>query len=244
MALELKNVSFAYEKNKKILNNISFSIEKAQIVSLVGKSGSGKTTLFNIASKQKGLNSGEVINSFKTSSFVFQEPRLLPWKNVIENITFCLIDNNQDKKEINTKAKNIAFALGLEEKDFIKYPKHLSGGMARRVSIARALIKKPDILFLDEPFNGLDIGIKKELFSSLIKLCKKEKIAIFFITHDFIEAVSLSDKIMFLDKKTDGSVIKKEFDITTPQEKRDSKYVYQKMVELLENKEIKDLFYI
>jgi len=244
MALELKNVSFSYEKEKKILKDISFSIKKGQIVSLVGKSGSGKTTLLDITSKQKELDSGKVINSFKTLSFVFQEPRLLPWKNMIGNISFSLIDSDEDKNEIVKKAKEIALTLGLEEKDFKKYPKHLSGGMARRVSIARALIKKPDILFLDEPFNGLDIGIKKELFSSLIKLCKKENIAIFFITHDFSEAVSLSNKIMFLDKKTNGSVIEEIVDITTPQEKRDSKYVYQKMVELLENKKIKDLFYI
>lgn len=241
--LELKNISFSYEDGKKILDDVGFSIQRGEIISLVGKSGSGKTTLFDIASNRNMAYRGKVANSFTSASFVFQETRLLPWKNLIENISFSLIDSREDKKEVIKRAQRIAMDLGLDKKDFTKYPKALSGGMARRVSIARALIKKPDILFLDEPFNGLDIGVKKELFSILVKLCKKDDIAIFFITHDFSEAVSLSDKILFLDKKESGSIIQNSLEITTAQESRDSKYVYQKMVELLENKEIKGLFY-
>jgi len=241
-SLDLKNISFSYEKDKKVLNNISLSINSTQIVSLVGVSGSGKTTLFDIAQRNKKPNSGEVINSFETLSFVFQETRLLPWKNLIDNIMFSLIESKEDKKTIEKKAKDMALALGLEENDFQKYPKHLSGGMAQRVSIARALVTKPDILFLDEPFSALDIGIKKEIFNILIDLCKKEDIALFFITHELSDAIKLSDKILLMDKKDSGSIIQNSIELTTPQNKRDSKYVYQKMVELLENKNIKDIF--
>ncbi|MEA3289783.1 MAG: ABC transporter ATP-binding protein [Campylobacterota bacterium] len=240
-SLELKKISFSYN-DKKILDDISLSIKSKQIVSLLGVSGSGKTTLLEIAQQSKSQESGKVINSFKNLSFVFQEPRLLSWKNVIENITFSLLEIKEDKKVLEQKAKDIALALGLAKEDFAKYPKHLSGGMAQRVSLARALIKSPDILFLDEPFSALDIGTKKEIFKIMIELCKKENIAIFFITHDFNEAVRLSDKILFLDKKQSGSVIKESIILSTPQNKRESKYVYQKMVELLENEKIKNIF--
>ncbi len=243
-ALELSNISFSYEKGKKILNNISLEIDQGGIVSLLGPSGSGKTTLLQIASGLAEAEGGRVKNSFKNHSFVFQEPRLLPWKNVIDNILFSLSDQKENKEIKRKKAQSAALNLGLKEEDFKKYPKELSGGMAQRVSIARALVKKPDILFLDEPFGALDIGIKKEFYKRLIQLCKQDNITVFFITHDFSEAVSLSDRILFLEENKNGSVIKKDIKIDTDQKIRDSKFVYRKMVELLENKKIKDMFYL
>jgi NitT/TauT family transport system ATP-binding protein len=240
--LELKNIFFSYEKDKEILSGISLTVNKGEIVSLAGVSGSGKTTLFQICANLLKQNSGELANGFSNLSFVFQEPRLLPWKNLIENISFPLISRDLDKQMIKERAESFALALGLKKEDFKKYPKELSGGMAQRVSLARALAGKPDILFLDEPFSGLDIGLKNELFNILIRLCKEERTAVFFITHDFSEALKLSDRILFLEKKQKGSVLSESLEPDMPQDKRDSEYVYLEMVELLKNKKIKKMF--
>lgn len=138
------------------------------------------------------------------------------------------------------KAQEIALKFGLEEEDFEKFPKDLSGGMKQRVSFARALVTKPSLLFLDEPFSALDIGLKKELQSHLVDEVKSSGLTILFITHDIMEAIRLSDKILLL--KADPGHIIKEFKFDTCQLKRDDEFVYSETAKILSDRTIIETF--
>jgi NitT/TauT family transport system ATP-binding protein len=240
--LVLKDISYSYDNKKEILDSVSIDVGSSQIVSLLGASGSGKSTLLSVASKILKPTSGDVIDSFDKSSYLFQDNRLLPWKNMIDNIAFAIIDTEPIRAKRVAKAKEIARKLGLKDDDFGKYPKELSGGMAKRVAIARALITKPSMLYLDEPFTALDIRVKKELFDILLNLCKDKGISMLFITHDISEALRLSDKVLFLQKREKGSKIVESITINTPQKSRDNEYIYRYMLNLLENKKIENMF--
>ena len=200
-------------------------------------SGGGKTTLLHLCSKLLKLDTGRIKNSFLSSTFAFQEPRLLPWKNVIDNISLALKAKGEKTNIAEQKAKDIAILFGLQESDFSKFPKDLSGGMKQRVSFARALVVNPSLLFLDEPFSALDIGLKKELQNLLIKNIENNNLSILFITHDLMEAIKLSDKIIVLKAQPIGH-IKKIFTINEAREKRDDEFVYSKTAEILKDKDI------
>ena len=238
--LSVENVSFSFGF-KEILKDINFTLEKGKVVSIVGPSGGGKTTLLHLCAKLLTLEEGKIRNSFKSSSFAFQEARLLPWKNVIDNIALGLRAKNIKKEKANELAKDIALKFGLKIDDFDKFPKDLSGGMKQRVSFARALVLNPSLLFLDEPFSALDIGLKKELQSLLIEEINTNQLSILFITHDLMEAIKLSDEILVLKAEPVGHIVK-SFKIDTPREKRDDSFVYEQTAKLLSDEYIINTF--
>lgn len=233
--LEVKKLNH-YFGFTQILNDINFTLEEGKVLSIVGPSGGGKTTLLHLCAGLLDVEEGEVNNTFSSSSFAFQESRLLPWKNVLDNISLGLIAKGVKRNIALEESKKIALEFGLEEADFEKYPKDLSGGMKQRVSFARALVVKPKLLFLDEPFSALDIGLKKELQNLLINLISKKQITILFITHDLMEAIRLSDEILLL-KSDPGEVVKK-FTYTTPNSIRDDEFVYKNSAKILHDKDI------
>ncbi|MDD2652162.1 MAG: ATP-binding cassette domain-containing protein [Sulfurimonas sp.] len=220
----------------EILKNINFTLQKGEVLSIVGPSGGGKTTLLHLCAGLLDVQEGSVTNTFSSSAFAFQEARLLPWKSVIDNIALALLAKGEKKSEAIKKSQDIALRFGLEEDDFDKFPKDLSGGMKQRVSFARALVVKPALLFLDEPFSALDIGLKKELQSVLIEMISKKEISILFITHDLMEAIRLSDEMLLL--KADPGHIVKKFKFDLIQNERDDRYVYGKSAEILQDEEI------
>lgn len=238
--LSVQNVSFSFGI-KEILKDINFNLEKGKVVSIVGPSGGGKTTLLHLCAKLLTLEEGKIENSFKSSSFAFQEARLLPWKNVIDNIALGLKAQNMKKEKSDGLVKKIALKFGLEEDDFEKFPKDLSGGMKQRVSFARALVLNPSLLFLDEPFSALDIGLKKELQNLLIEHIETKKLSILFITHDLMEAIRLSDEILLLKAEPVGHIVE-NFKIEKPRTQRDDIFVYEQTAKLLSHKHIIETF--
>ncbi|WP_321779544.1 ABC transporter ATP-binding protein [Sulfurimonas sp.] len=237
--LEVKKLNHHFGFTE-ILRDINFTLHKGEVLSIVGPSGGGKTTLLHLCANLLDVEEGSVINTFKSSAFAFQDARLLPWKNVIDNISLGLLGAGVNKKEAIASSREIAIKFGLEESDFEKFPKDLSGGMRQRVSFARALVLKPSLLFLDEPFSALDIGLKKELQAILIEMIEKKEISILFITHDLMEAIRLSDEILLL--KADPGHIVKKFSYALAQKKRDDKYVYNESAKILQDEEIIDTF--
>lgn len=202
----LNNISKKYD-DLQILKDFNLTIEDNSITCLFGPSGVGKTTIANIATGLIPVDEGSVLGIENTLfSYVFQEPRLLEWYSVYDNINFVLkdiYDADTRKNVIN----NYISMVGLE--DFSNYkPKALSGGMAQRVSLARAFAYPSNALIMDEPFKALDIKLKIEMINSFKDLWNKSKRAVLFITHDINEAALLSDTIYIINNRP-VEVIKK-----------------------------------
>ena len=200
--IEIKNVSKSY-KDKKVLENISLKIDKGKFVSIIGSYGSGKTTLLKMISGLEKIDEGQIlINGFSPEKlkeelkmgFVFQDPMLLPWRNVIDNITLPSEINGEKAIE---EAKKLLKLVDLESKEKC-YPRELSGGMQRIVSILRASIMKPSVLLLDEPLSSIDEINRDDLHEKLIKIHEKNKQTTLLVTHSIHEAVYLSDEIYVL----------------------------------------------
>ncbi|NKQ41805.1 MAG: ATP-binding cassette domain-containing protein [Sulfurovum sp.] len=185
---------------KTVLSNISFSIYEQDIIGLLGPSGIGKTTILKLISGLEKPTSGKIFVSSKKISYVFQEPRLFPWKTAIENILLPLMVSGHSKKEAMNIAKHYLDSMGLSEfMDY--YPAKLSGGMRQRVSLARALSLCPDILLLDEPFSALDSKRKGSLVELLAKSIEEYPMVVLYVSHFPEEAKKIANKIHTLSSK-------------------------------------------
>lgn len=208
--IEIKNIEKFYGKNK-ILDNISFEVEKGEFISLLGPSGCGKTTLLRIVSGLEVQNAGAIFVDGKDISklspakrnigIVFQNYVLFPNLTVFENIAYGLVNKKVPKDEINTLVNDILRKVDLEHVKH-KYPKQLSGGQQQRVSLARAVVLSPNILLLDEPLSALDAKVRETLRKEIKNLQKDLGITTIMVTHDQEEALTMSDKIVVLNKGT------------------------------------------
>ncbi len=193
--VQITNLCKAYEGHK-VLHKLNMNFEENKITVILGPSGCGKTTLLNIISGIEKEDSGKVILKDKNISYIFQDDRLIPHLTVYENIDFVL-KSIMNKEEISSVINKYLEIVKLSEYKN-KLPSKLSGGMKRRVAIARAFAYKSRLLLMDEPFKGLDYKLKKEIIENFLKLHKEDKRTIILVTHDMKEAELFGDVIYSL----------------------------------------------
>ncbi|MDC3025696.1 sn-glycerol-3-phosphate ABC transporter ATP-binding protein UgpC [Candidatus Pelagibacter sp.] len=207
-SIELKNIEKSFGTNK-VINRFDIKINDGEFIVLVGPSGCGKSTLLRMISGLESVDVGEIyldnklinnlIPSKREIAMVFQSYALYPHMDVFENMAFGLKMEKIPKNEISQKVNNAAATLQIE--DLLKRkPKELSGGQRQRVAIGRAITRNPKVFLFDEPLSNLDAALRSEMRVEISKLHKKLKTNIIYVTHDQIEAMTLADRIVVLNK--------------------------------------------
>ena len=195
--------------NIEVLKDIDFSIEKGEFLTLLGPSGCGKSTLLRCIAGLNNFENGSIIIDNKDIGnvkpkdrqvgMVFQSYALFPNMTVYENIAFGLKIKKIPKKEIDKKVKEMIEIVELNGKED-NYITELSGGQQQRVALARSIVTEPKVLLLDEPLSALDAKIRKNLQVQIRKIQKKLNMTTIFVTHDQEEAMTMSDKIIVMNK--------------------------------------------
>jgi NitT/TauT family transport system ATP-binding protein len=202
--IELRHVTKHFRNAAVALQDISLRVERGEFVTFLGPSGCGKSTLLKLVSGLSPASDGilEVNgmtpeNARQIISFIFQDATLLPWRTVEQNVGLGL---ELDYTARDVRKARVAQMLELVSLGHVaqRYPRQLSGGMKMRVSIARALVSRPRILLLDEPFAALDEMTRDRLNEELLRLYVEQKWTVLFVTHSVAEAVFLSSRIVIL----------------------------------------------
>ena len=207
--IEIENLSHHFYKDLKpfeVLHNINIKVSKNEFISIVGPSGCGKTTvLFIVAGfiePSSGVvrHNGEIVKESNSSrGMVFQSDAVFPWLSVYGNIEFGLRFKRIPKEERSRIVKHYLKLVQLEGNEKM-FPKQLSGGMRKRVDVARAFAANPEVLLMDESFGSLDTQTKENLQIELLNIWEKERKAIIFVTHDIEEAIFLADRVYVMSK--------------------------------------------
>ncbi|MEV0672648.1 ABC transporter ATP-binding protein [Mycobacterium sp. NPDC050441] len=182
--------------DQQVLDDLELRIADGEFVAMLGRSGSGKSTLLRVLA---GLDD-QVTGSAKvprSRAVVFQNPRLLPWRRALANVTFALPDAGPDAPSRTARGRAALEEVGLTDKTRA-WPLSLSGGEAQRVSLARALVREPDLLLLDEPFGALDALTRLKMYGLLHELWSRRHMAVLHVTHDVDEAILLADRVVVL----------------------------------------------
>jgi ABC-type nitrate/sulfonate/bicarbonate transport system ATPase subunit len=224
MKIGLRNVRKSFDKDRErleVISDLSFDVRDSEFVAIVGPSGCGKTTLMNIIAGFLQPDSGAVLVNgvprLKPNAkgvMITQQGSVFPWLTVRQNLLFGLSDEMPDRESL---AKEYADLVGLEGFED-NYPHELSGGMLKRAEIARALVVKPEILYMDEPFSALDALMSLRMQNELLRILAKEKHTVLLITHDVEEAIHLADRILVLSPRP--ARIQASFDVTIPHPRR------------------------
>ncbi|MBT9315638.1 ABC transporter ATP-binding protein [Leptothoe spongobia] len=199
--LTFKVIDKVYQNGTVALQGVNLIVQPGEFISLVGPSGCGKSTVLRLVAglgtPTGGLMNWHGPNNQRNLAFVFQDPALMPWANVVENVYLPLKLKGQPLRSVRERiqaAINTVDLCGCEK----SYPRQLSGGMKMRVSIARALVTTPQILLMDEPFGALDEMTRSRLNSDLLHLWEKKHWTVLFVTHNIYEAVYLSTRVIVM----------------------------------------------
>lgn len=224
-AVSLQNIQKSYtRKNSEsvvVLDNIDLDINTHEFVSIIGPSGCGKSTLLLLMAGLAQADGGRIVfpqtaadDTVKTSfGYISQADTLLPWRTVLENVELGLELRGSDRKTRRAVARTLIEQVGLDGFEQC-YPFELSGGMRKRVGVIRTLAYDPPVIFMDEPFVGLDVQTRDELEADILKLWQENRKTIVMVTHDLGEAITLSDRVILLS--TRPARIKAEYHINIP----------------------------
>jgi len=224
LKISLQNVRKSFEKDKQrleVISNLSFDVRDGEFVAIVGPSGCGKTTLMNIIAGFLPPDSGSIIvdgaprtEPNRKGILITQQGSVFPWLTVRQNLLFGLPEQTPDREALAEEYADLVGLKGFEH----NYPHELSGGMLKRCEIARALVVKPEILYMDEPFSALDALMSLRMQNELLRILAKEKHTVLLITHDVEEAVHLADRILVLSPRPTS--IQASFDVKLPHPRR------------------------
>ena len=203
--LEASGVTKTFEVNGikvRALRDVSFSVDQGEFLAIVGRSGCGKTTLLRAVSGLIPAEAGEISiggrraleADFRSIGIVFQEPRLMPWLTVEKNILFPFLSHPNPPKEL---ARELISMLGLGGFENA-WPSQLSGGMAQRVALGRALCYNPKMLMMDEPLGSLDYFTRRSLQKEILRIHREREMTIMFVTHDIDEAILMAGRILVM----------------------------------------------
>lgn len=209
--IRFENVEKSYESGKKIIDNLNFTINNNEFVTLIGKSGSGKTTMLKLINglikpnlgkifiKNKEIDEWNIIELRRNIGYVIQQIGLFPHMTVEDNIGYVLNIKKESKENIRKRAEELINLVGLTQDYLKKYPRELSGGQRQRIGVARALAPNPDIILMDEPFGAVDEITRRTLQEEILKLQESLNKTIIFVTHDIEEAFKLGSRIVLFD---------------------------------------------
>jgi NitT/TauT family transport system ATP-binding protein len=183
----------------RVLDGVSLRVQRGELLSFIGPSGCGKTTLLHVLGGLLGPTRGEVELSGK-AAMVFQRPTLMPWRSVVDNAGFGLECEGHPPSAIREQAAELLAQMGLGE-HLDDYPHQLSEGMKQRVNVARALLVKPDVLLLDEPFSALDVTTRRALQDDLLARWAEGDLTVILVSHSLEEVAYVSDRVCMLSAK-------------------------------------------
>lgn len=207
--IQLRKTYTVDQRRIPILNGLDLCLPENAITVVLGKSGCGKTTLLRLIAGLEAPDSGQIVlPGNQRTAFVFQEPRLLPWLSVLDNVQFPMKRSEIQPDETRWMLRTVGLT-GFER----ALPHQLSGGMQQRVALARALLYHPSLILMDEPFAALDHFTRVDMQQALLDIRKKTSASILFVTHSVEEAMTLGNKLVILD----GGVIRAEYPLTDPQ---------------------------
>jgi sulfonate transport system ATP-binding protein len=193
-AVRVRNLHRSFNKNGGVLNGLDLDIAPGEFVALIGRSGTGKSTLLRaLAGLDRDVAGYGQIEVPDSVSVVFQDSRLLPWKRVLDNVIFGLRGPDAAGRGVKALAE-----VGLAGRER-SWPYELSGGEQQRASLARSLVREPQLLLADEPFGALDALTRIRMHALLRKLCEAHQPAVLLVTHDVDEAIVLADRVILLD---------------------------------------------
>lgn len=218
-AISFNHVNKIYPNQTIALQDINFTINYGKFVTFVGPSGCGKSTVLRLISQLSEVSSGKIESNIDQNknelAFVFQEPALMPWSNVIDNVHLPLKLTGKSLRESRTIVQEAINLVGLDGFERY-YPRQLSGGMKMRVSIARALVTQPRIVLMDEPFGALDEMTRSKLNSDLLRIWQERNWTVVFVTHNIYEAVYLSQQVIVMAARPGRVVANVKIDVNYP----------------------------